>query len=155
MIRQYTQDMIVEKLCSYKSIKTKLSLIQYELTELTSITAASTGKMNFLETINECETSISALSYMDVIPQDDILKKIIQQWKQLHCEIQRLEFYFSLLRPDLRAILILHYYEEKTWNEIELETGCSYRTVMRRKNEAIEDLTHMYNFSQSFRNNTM
>lgn len=117
MMQQYTEKMIVEKLSSYKSLKTQLILIQYEFEVALS---------NNYDT-----TSIWSIS-----------TKLLQ----LSSEIQRLEFYCSFLPSELQYILALRYIHYKSWGEIETEIGYSHRTIMRKRNKAIAQLTSMYNY---------
>ena len=118
MTQQYTEKMIVEKLSSYKSLKTQYILILYEF----EVALSNNHDKAFIQNAS---------------------KRMLQ----LYLEIQRLEFYCSLLSSDLQSILALRYIHYKSWNEIEREIGYSYRTIMRKRSKAISQLTSMYNYS--------
>ena len=45
-------------------------------------------------------------------------------------------------------ILRCVFFEEKTWREIEAETGLSRRTINRRKKDAVEALVEMYLYTR-------
>ena len=79
----------------------------------------------------------------------EAVSDVFQECQQIRAEVDRLVFYTSLLPQEHREVLQLCYMENLTWQEMERETGYSRRTLVRRRNEAIERLTEMYNYTSN------
>ena len=158
---EYTSEKIIEKLKGYTQDKRKLLLLEYELRNLTLISPSET-----LETMaygNSMGEKVSggtassqdrmlhiALSYRDHANRQGIeaYREVVDEWQSLYAEVNRLETYLSLLHEQHHQILRCVFFEEKTWREIEAETGLSRRTINRRKKDAVEALVEMYSYTR-------
>ena len=58
----------------------------------------------------------------------------------------------GLLSAEHRQVLQMYYIQSKKWTEIESETSVPKRTLMRRRTEAIDRLTEMYNYTGKLTN---
>lgn len=159
---KYTTDMIVDKLKRYTMNKEQLALLRFELARPVNI-----SESEMLETMaygtsggnpqvkgstpNLDRTLGIVLSYRDATQEinEDVKASIIREWHQLNMDLEQLDFYMGLLKKELREILQLSYMENLTWQEMERETGYSRRTLVRRRNEAVERLTEMYNYTSN------
>ena len=157
---RYTNDMIMKKLENYRSVKKKLDLLSYELSHPAQITeneylsAVATGTSRMDAQVrgngpNLDKTLGLAVSYREKTEQinSDIVSEVFREWRELKAEIDRLDFYMGLLEPEHGQILRQYYVQGKKWHEIEEETNTPRRTIMRWRNEAVEHLTEMYNYT--------
>lgn len=161
---KYSSDSIISILKEYPSLKEKQRLLQYELTHPVQITEEELlGAKAYPQ--KQCDVSTKgsygsnnrnlmlALNYQKdtrTINQA-VIDEILEELQLVTKQIKRLEFYMNLLPKEHYLILTLIYTERKSWGEIEMMTGLSRRTVIRRKTEAVERLAEMYNYAEQFR----
>lgn len=155
----YTSEMIVRKLEAYNSVKEKLALLCYELSHPAQIT-----DNDYLEAVAVSSSRVDsptkggpnldktlglALSYRENADRlnAEVVSEVFREWQELQSEINRMDFYMRLLSAEHQQVLQLYYVRSMKWTEIESETGVPKRTLMRRRTEAIDRLTEMYNFT--------
>lgn len=91
-------------------------------------------------------TMAIALSYKDDIDRMrhgthiDIIKELFSIEK----EIERLEYYVSLLGENEATVVRLLYFERRTWDEAEKALNVSNRTIFNYRKRAIKGLVSMY-----------
>lgn len=159
---KYTTEMIVDKLKSYPMKKAQLTLLQFEMTRPAKISEHEMLEVMAYGTSgngsdvrgsgpNLDRTLGLALSYRNAAQamNEDVKDSMLCEWNQLHMELEQLDFYMGLLKKEQQEILRLSYIERMTWQEMERETGYSRRTLVRRRNEAVERLTEMYNYTSN------
>lgn len=82
----------------------------------------------------------------------DTAEEVVRQLVALEREQERLKYYVSLLRTRHAELLKLLYFEgysqEKCAKKLEIAT----RTVRRIKDEALDELTEMYSFTEGAAN---
>ena len=72
------------------------------------------------------------------------------QLVELEREQARLEYYASLLEKRQSQVIHLAYFEELPWDKVAEEVGVVLRTVHKIKNQALDQLVEMYQFTDSF-----
>ncbi len=77
----------------------------------------------------------------------DIKEEIVVQLVELEWEQERLEYYTSLLEKRQALVIRLAYFEGLPWDEVAKEAGAAVRTVHKIKNQALEQLAEMYQFT--------
>ena len=156
----YTNEMIIEKLEAYHSVKQKLALLSYELSHPAQITdedylstvAVSSSRTD--SAARGCGPNLDktmglALSYREKAERlnTEVVSEVFREWQELQTDINRMDFYMGLLEAEHRQVLQMHYIQRMKWLEIEDEINVPKRTLMRRRNEAIDRLTEMYNYT--------
>ena len=74
-------------------------------------------------------------------------KEIVEQLVDLEREQKRLEYYISLLEKRQALVIRLAYLEQLSWSEVARQAGVATRTVHKIKNQALDHLTEMYQFT--------
>ena len=152
---------VVEKLQRYNESKRKLALLEFELATRNRVTANEMLEtMVFRSSAGEHVTGTGnsgkdkmihiALNYSELAEKENMkaYKEILNEWYDLHSELGRMDLCLSLLDERLEKVPRYIFFERKTWREIEETTGLSRRTIIRRKQEALEALTEMYSYTQ-------
>ena len=80
----------------------------------------------------------------------DIKEEIVLQLVELERVQARLEYYASLLEKRQSQVIHLAYFEELPWDKVAEEVGVALRTVHKIKNQALDQLVEMYQFTDSF-----
>lgn len=155
----YTYDMIVEKLREYPMLQERMNLLRFELSNVAhasendildslaygtpSYETATGGNTDKRDRIMKV-----ALSYKNLAAKmnDEAVADVLKEMDELGAQIERMDYYISLLTEDQRRILQLYYFLKKSWYDIESETNYSRRTLTKRRNEAIVRLAEMYNY---------
>jgi DNA-directed RNA polymerase specialized sigma subunit len=148
---------VIECLKSYTSIKQQIEQLRFELTtysavdenELIESLALGTrleGVSNRSSSHLSDKTMAIALKYKKIKEEMEFESKgsIARQLRVLEAEIDRLEYYVSLLDKQKAAVIRLRYFEKKSWPDIEAELQISQRTIFRYRKEAVERLEYMY-----------
>lgn len=159
----YTYEMIVEKLKMYPMLQEKLSLLRFELSNVTHISEndvldSLAYRSSTREVIagknsdNRDRMMKMALSYTDLSIQmnTETIEEICQELDEVKSQVDRMDYYMSLLTPEQKQVLQLCFFQRKTWSDIEEESGYSRRTLTKRRNEAIRRLVQMYNYMGAF-----
>ena len=160
---RYTYEMIVEKLKLYPTMQEKLKLLRFELGKVARISedevmtslaygCQSCEKISSGNADSRDKTLKVALSYKSMAEQmnSQAVAEIAHELGEVSTEIERVDYYLSLLSPDHEQVIRLIYFEKKTWYEIENETGFSRRTLTKRRSEAVDRLMPMYNYTGDF-----
>lgn len=159
---KYTKETITEKLQAYPRMMEKLKLLQYELSHTTRVSedevleAKAFGRASGEIPVKGSGSNLGktlglALSYREEARRlnQETVSEVFQECQQIRAEVDRLVFYMSLLPQEHQEVLRLCYMENLTWQEMEREVGYSRRTLIRRRTEAIEHLTEMYNYTSN------
>lgn len=153
----FTEAMIEEKLRNYKKLQEKIILLEYEIThpiklsssELLDALAFGTSKNGV--SIKSTGDSYDRIAYlathyheMAEKMNEEANSAAVQEWRKLMEEVMRMEKYISLLPELHQLILRALYIDQKSWNDLQQETGLSRRTLIRKKLLSISALTEMY-----------
>lgn len=77
----------------------------------------------------------------------DTKEEIVVQLVELEQEQARLEYYTSLLEKRQELVIRLAYFEGLPWDEVAKKVGVAVRTVHKIKNQALDQLAGMYQFT--------
>ena len=159
---EYTTGDIIEKLRAYTGYKRKLALLEYELTNRSCVSPQEMLETMVFRSFSEERISGTlkpdkdklmyiALNYEERAEKENqkIYAEILDEWNEIRIEVNRMDLCLSLLDNQLEKIIRCMYLEKKTWREIEEETGLSRRTIIRRRQEALEMLAEMYSYTQN------
>jgi len=100
------------------------------------------------------KTMAIATQYGDIKAgiEKDSKNDIKRELRLLEAEINRLEFYVSLLDKNESDIIRMIYFERKAWKNIEADLHISERTLFRYRKSAIAELSSMYLLLEEVRN---
>lgn len=159
---RYTNEMVIEKLKEYPILKKKLHLLSFEMEHMVRVSEADVLQTmaQALSCLNNATRSGSAdldkvmavaLSYRDraAALNNEATTAIIQEWDEIYREVSRIDFYMSLLTEEERNILMLSYMEKLSWQELEKRLEISRRTIVRRRDAAVERMREMLNYAIS------
>ena len=159
---KYTNEMVIEKLKEYPIMKKKLYLLSFEMEHMMRV-----SETDVLQTMAQALSSWNntsqsgntdldrvmavALSYRDraTTLNNETSSAIIQEWDEIYRAVSRIDFYMSLLTEEERNILILSYMEKLSWKELETILGFSRRTIIRRRDAAVERIKELLNYATS------
>ena len=140
--------------------KRKIALLHYELeypahaseTEMISAMALGHGvggSGGHTEGHISDKTLCIALNYQSKADKlnADIKEEIVVQLVELEQEQARLEYYTSLLEKRQALVIRLAYFEGLPWDEVAKKAGVAVRTVHKIKNQALDQLAGMYQFT--------
>ena len=143
--------------------KRKIALLHYELdhpahaseTEIISAMALGHGDGSDGEHVDgriSDKTLYIVLNYRSKANKlnADIKEEIVVQLVELEQEQARLEYYTSLLENRQELVIRLAYFEGLPWDEVAKETGVAVRTVHKIKNQALNQLAGMYQYTDNF-----
>lgn len=148
---------------AYTERTRKIALLRYELEHPGQITENELlSAMTLSAPENESgvrsggisdKTMRIALSYRETAQRLNgaVILEIRRELQSLEAEIDRLDFYVGFLAQEEKDILRLYYFEKRPWRQIEKETGLSRRTLVRRRGDAIDRLTQMYDYTRGYR----
>ena len=154
--------MVIEKLKEYPIMKKKLYLLSFEMEHMMRV-----SETDVLQTMAQALSSWNntsqsgntdldrvmavALSYRDraTTLNNETSSAIIQEWDEIYRAVSRIDFYMSLLTEEERNILILSYMEKLSWKELETILGFSRRTIIRRRDAAVERIKELLNYATS------
>lgn len=154
---------VIETLKSYPQKKKKISLLRYELEhpsriseeeliESLSLAKAADGGGRAKGRISN-KTMMIALQVEDAAQRmnSDVVMEITQELADLEAEVDRIDYYLSLLEEG-RALVIRRYYiEQRTWAEIEMELNLSQRSLIKRRDNGIDELAEMFGFLEQLK----
>ena len=140
--------------------KRKIALLHYELdhpahtseTEMISAMAlghGAGGSSGHVEGHISDKTLYIALNYQSKADKlnADIKEEIVVQLVELEQEQARLEYYTSLLEKRQAFVIRLAYFEGLPWDKVANKVGVAVRTVHKIKNQALDQLAGMYQFT--------
>ncbi len=81
--------------------------------------------------------------------------EIDQELQMLRNRIHKLEFYVSQLDKRQAEVIRKYYFEEKTWPEIQKELRVSSRTLVKRRDDALDALASMGQYMDGVMKETM
>lgn len=77
----------------------------------------------------------------------EIYQSTAARLRPLQWEVEKLEYYLSLLESAQRDIITLHYFDKMTIEEIAEKLKVSRSTANKIKNDAVSELVGMYQFA--------
>lgn len=147
---------VIETLKSYPQKKKQISLLRYELEhpshiseeeliESLSLAKAADGGGRSKGRISN-KTMMIALQFQETAQQmnSGVVVEITQELADLEAEVDRIDYYLSLLNEGQALVLRRYYMEQKTWSEIEAEFSLSQRALIKRRDDGVEELTEMF-----------
>ena len=154
----FTTENIQAMLRSYKDSIRIISQLEFELANHDRLVSAedviatltlpgagdggphSTGKISD-------RTSSAALQYDDIATsmRTEFRAAVHRELIRVERQVKRMEFYVSLLSPDICAVISHLYLEGLSADVTADKLGLSLKTVNRRRNAGIASLTEMYN----------
>lgn len=157
---------VMELLNSYSAKKRKIEQLKYELEHPSTIgekemlESLSFGSRSFDEDCGHNTNHISnktmmiALQYQDKVDRinSETIAAIMQELQPLELEIERLEYYISLLNKLQEQVIRLFYFEGMVWGDMEKELHISKRTLMNHREEAVRLLVKMYSYIEGIKN---
>lgn len=143
---------------TYQERQRKIALLHYELdhpahaseTEMISAMALGHGDGGgHVDGRISDKTLYIALNYQSKADKlnADIKEEIVVQLVELEQEQARLEYYTSLLEKRQELVIRLVYFEELPWDEVAKKAGVAVRTAHKIKNQALDQLSGMYQFT--------
>lgn len=149
---------VVETLKSYPKKQKQISLLRYELEhpshiseeeliESLSLTKSEAGGGKSPGHISN-KTMMIALQYQDAAQRmnSDVVAEIAQELSVLESEVERIDYYLTLLDEGQALVLRRYYIEQRPWSEIETEFGLSQRALIKRRDEGVAELADMFGF---------
>lgn len=155
-----TRSYVVNLLETCQERERKIALLHYELehpahaseTEMISAMALGHGVGSgggHVEGHISDKTLYIALNYQRKVDKlnTDTKEEIVVQLVELEQEQKRLEYYASLLEKRQNMVISLAYFEGLPWDEVAKAVGVAVRTVHKIKNQALDQLAGMYQFT--------
>lgn len=155
-----TRSCVINLLETCQERKRKIALLHYELehpartseAEMISAMALGHGAGNnggHTEGHISDKTLYIALNYQSKVDKlnADIKEEIVVQLVELEQKQERLEYYISLLEKRQALVIRLAYFEGVYWDEVAKEVGVAVRTAHKIKNQALDQLAKMYQFT--------
>lgn len=81
----------------------------------------------------------------DRLNQETIME-IAQELHAVERQISRLEFYVSQLEEKQAEVIRKYYFEGKTWGELQREMHLSPRTLLKRRDDGLDELVSIYSY---------
>ena len=145
-------------LASYPSKKKQISVLRYELEHPSHVSEeelieslslakpAADGGKSPGHISNK--TMMIALQYQDAAARmnGDVVAEIAQELSALEAEVERIDYYLTLLDEGQALVLRRYYIEQKPWAEIEAEFGLSQRALIKRRDDGVGELAEMFGF---------
>lgn len=151
---------VVSLLETCQERKRKIALLHYELehpahtSEAEMISAMALGHGSgsnggHTEGHISDKTLYIALNYQSKVDKmnTDTKEEIVVQLVELEQEQARLEYYTSLLEGRHALVIRLAYLEGLSWDEVAKKAGVAVRTAHKIKNQALDQLAGMYQFT--------
>ncbi|MFI3293284.1 MAG: hypothetical protein SNI70_07170 [Rikenellaceae bacterium] len=150
---------VIRILESYPSAKRKIALLRYELEHPQQITSDElVGALNFAHGDGSMpsvpghisnKTMYIAMSYQEkaAAVNSEVLDSIATKLFVLEREVNRLEYFVSLMDEADQETITEHYMHQRTSEDIAEKSGLSRRTVFKQRNKAIDNLVEMYLYS--------
>lgn len=151
---------VVSLLETCQERKRKIALLHYELEHLAHTSEAemisamalghgSGSNGGHTEGHISDKTLYIALNYQSKVDKmnTDTKEEIVVQLVELEQEQARLEYYTSLLEGRHALVIRLAYLEGLSWDEVAKKAGVAVRTAHKIKNQALDQLAGMYQFT--------
>lgn len=154
------KDRVTKLLVDYHDRERKIALLEYELANPARVTEAEMiGAMTYARPEESGrpaghisnKTLYIALNYQDRAEEINVdsFKEIHAELTKLKEEQDRLNYYISLLEPRPMRVLKRTYIERASNEDVAKELGISVRRLQEVKNQAIESLAEMYEYTES------
>jgi len=82
----------------------------------------------------------------------EAILQIKQELLNLESEIDRIEYYVSLLESGQKEVITLYYFERKSWTEIKEQLHVSQRALIKRRDDGIGELVKSFGFIKGVKN---
>lgn len=148
---------VLRRLKSYPAMKRKLEQLRYELENSVTVDETDIIESLVLGAHNEgqlrCKnahlsdkTMAIAMQYKDIRKhmENESICDIRRELRTLEAEVNRLEYYVSLLDKRGATVIRLLYFERRSWEEAGDEMRVSERTLSRYRKSAINELVSMF-----------
>lgn len=149
---------VIETLKEYPQKRKQISLLRYELEHpahiseeelIESLTLAKSeadGGKSPGHISNK--TMMIALQYQNAAERmnGDVVAEIAQELSALEAEVERIDYYLTLLDEGQALVLRRYYIEQRPWAEIEAEFGLSQRALIKRRDDGVGELAEMFGF---------
>lgn len=149
---------VIDTLKAYPKKTQQIRLLRYELEhpsriseeeliESLSLSKSEDGGGRTKGRISN-KTMMIALQVQDAAQRmnGDVVMEIAQELADLEAEVDRIDYYLSLLDEDRATVIRRCYIEQKTWAEIESELGLSQRALINRRDDGVGELAEMFGF---------
>lgn len=149
---------VFDALKAYPQKKKQISLLRYELEhpshiseeeliENLSLAKAEAGIGSSPGHISN-KTMMIALQYQDAAARINggVVAEITQELSVLEAEVARIDYYLTLLDEGKALVLRRYYLEQRSWAELEAEIHLSQRALIKRRDDAVEELAEMFGF---------
>lgn len=154
------KERVIKLLADYHERERKIALLEYELANPARVTEAEMiGAMTYAHPEDSGrpaghisnKTLYIALNYQDRAEEINVdsFKEIHAELTKLKEEQDRLKYYISLLEPRPMRVLKRTYIERASNEDVAKEVGISVRRLQEVKNQAIESLAEMYEYTES------
>lgn len=123
---RYTNEMIIDKLKLYPEMQEKVKLLRFELNNAVHVSeddvlaslsygSSSSEKQSLGNSDSRDKIVKIALSYRSVAEQlnKQVVAEIVRELSEVSSEIERLDYYLSLLSPEHEQIVRLFFFDKK------------------------------------------
>lgn len=149
---------VVDILKNYHKKQKQISVLRYELEH-----PAHVSEEELIESLSLAKTEADggkspghisnktmmiALQYQNAAERmnGDVVAEIAQELSVLEAEVERIDYYLTLLDEGQALVLRRYYIEQKPWAEIEEEFGLSQRALIKRRDDGVGELAEMFGF---------
>lgn len=160
-----SNEKVIDLLKTYPEKKRQIQILQYELSHLPKVSEQEfieshslrrplPGSQHGMGMIPD-KTMTTAMQYrkMALRQNNETISQIIRELLPLEEETERLERFVSLLSERQKLVIQGHYFEGRSWSEIEAETKRSKRSLTNERNHALDALASMYQFLEGIGGN--
>lgn len=139
----------------------QLELMRYELQHLSQITGIEMIEAMSLPSASSENTAPYsravpdvALSYKQTAERlnAEALSEAVSAYMELWREHDRLVHYIGLLDERQRKVIQLYYFESHVWTDVAKNIHATVRTAQRLRQQAVDELTKLYKFANTFFN---
>ena len=142
----------------YPAMKKELGVLRFELARITSSlhpevimneTFARSGNERVAGSRPGDKTADIVVEHIDS-QRNSVYHALSALIHNNQIELQRLEYYLSLLPEDEAEVVKLFYCDGLSWEEIIKSASCSFSTLRRKKKKGVDKLSYYYSILDSF-----
>ena len=154
---------VMADLQEYASLKKKLALLKFECAHPQQVTENEViTQMALSHPISEGiqksgyisdKTMRIALQFQDRKEQlnRETINEIVREMTEIEMRLQKIEFYVQQLDTRQETVIRAHYFEGKTWVDLQKQFHLSVRALLKRRDAAVDELVSMYLYLQSIK----
>ena len=137
----------------------QIELMRYELQRIPQVSDSEMIEAMSLPSLAGSEKAVSskavpdvALSYKRTAERmnAEVLGELVSAYMDLWREHDRLLHYIGLLDERQGRVLQLYYFESYVWTDVAKAMHMTVRTAQRIRQQAVDELTKLYAFADSF-----